>query len=103
MTMNTKSTGETTTKSTANEASNDFLKAYARLRTVLDSMEITALRYCLMDTNSAKRIKRAKEIENVVMPVIKEFESKIPKQSLRPCPDDLFNCDGCCLPYPCVP
>jgi hypothetical protein len=104
MATNMKSTGNTTTqKSTAKEGSNDFPKAYARLRTVLDSLELTALRYCLKDTSSAKRIERAKEIEAVLIPIIREFENNIPKLKPSECPDGFFNCGGCCLPYPCVP
>ncbi len=104
MATNTKSTGKiTNNESTAYEASNDFLKTYARLRTVLDSLETTALRYCLKDTNPAKRIERAKEIETVLLPMIKKLENGIPKEGSSICPDGLFDCGGCCLPYPCVP
>ncbi len=100
MAANTKSTDKTTTeKSSAKGGSNDFLKAYAQLRTVLDGMEITAVRYCLKDTNPAKRIERAKEIEAVLMPIIR----KLSKEAPPICPDGFFECDGCCQPYPCVP
>lgn len=99
MAMDTESTSKTTNnESTAKEASNDFLKAYARLRTVLDSMEITALRYCLKDTNLVKRIERAKEIEALLMPTIR----KLSKETLSRCPDGFADCDGCCVPYPCI-
>ncbi len=100
MAMNTESTNKTTiNESTAKDASNDFLISYARLRTVLDSLEITALRYCLKDTNLVKRIERAKEIEAVLMPAIKKLSKEAPSR----CPDGFVDCDGCCQPYPCVP
>lgn len=102
MPTNTKSTSKTSTMESAKGGSNDFLKAYARLRTVLDSLEITSLRYCLKDTSSAKRIERAKEIEAVLMPIIREFENNIPKMKPTPCPAGFFNCGGCCVPYPCA-
>lgn len=98
--MNTELTSKTTiNESTDKEASNDFLKAYARLRTVLDSLEITTLRYCLKDTSPVKRIERAKEIEAVLMPVIRKLSKDAPSR----CPDGFVDCDGFCLPYPCVP
>ncbi len=103
MAMDTESNSKTTNnESTAYEASTDFLKAYARLRTVLDGMEITALRYCLKDTSSVKRIERAKEIEAILLPIIKKLENRIQKQDSSICPDGLFDCDGCCVPYHCI-
>lgn len=98
MIEDTKNTADTAPTATA--AANDFPTAYIRLRTIIDSLEMTALRYFLKDTDAAKRIKRAKEIEDQLMPVIRKLENKslvIPGV----CPDGYETCNGCCVPYPC--
>ncbi len=79
----------------------NFPKAYMRLRTVLDSLELTALRYCLKDTDAAKRTARAEELERVLMPIITEYQNKMRTNSSGGCPDGYFDCNGCCVPYPC--
>ena len=80
----------------------DFSKDYMRLRTVLDSIELMALRYCLKDADPSKRIRRAKEIEAELMPLIRKYNDNInsglPSQI---CPDGFNDCGGCCVPYPC--
>ncbi len=84
---------------------NDFLKAYKRFRTVLDGLEITALRYCMNNNDDAHRIARAKEIEEKLMPIIEEFQSKMHTNLNLPlnidCPEGFYNCGGCCVPYEC--
>jgi len=87
---------------TEGSGSGDFLKVYARLRTVLDGLEITALRYCLKDKDEAKRIARAEELEQVLMPIITKYQNSTMSSPNAGCPDGFFDCGGCCLPYPCI-
>ncbi|MDQ3087952.1 MAG: hypothetical protein M3Q78_05070 [Acidobacteriota bacterium] len=86
---------------TEDSSSGDFLKAYARLRTVLDGMEITSLRYCLKDKDEAKRIARAEELEQALMPIIVKYQTSMGSGPGAGCPDGYFDCNGCCVPYPC--
>lgn len=108
MATKTKSTTtkSTTAKSTTNKPKpkkdeKEFYKAYARFRTVLDGLEITALRYCLKDADPAKRIKRAKEVEKKIMPIITELQNKLNPTANTLCPEGFYNCGGCCVPYQC--
>lgn len=78
----------------------DFMAAYARLRTVLDGLEINALRYCLSAPGDDERAQRAAEIEKEVMPLVKRFQAKTPGE--EGCPDGYFDCNGVCVPYACV-
>jgi hypothetical protein len=104
--MATKKTAAAKTTTTAAaktvKGSDDFPAAYIRFRTVLDSMEAIALRYCLKDTDPAKRIRRAQEIEKDLMPIIEKYQAKL-KAIANPgeCPDGFNNCGGCCVPYQC--
>jgi hypothetical protein len=81
----------------------DFPEVYVRFRTVLDGLEMTALRYCLQDKDAAKRIHRAKEIETMLMPIVKDLENRMRKLINSPeiCPDGYYDCGGCCVPYQC--
>lgn len=100
MATNKKTTTETTYTS---RGTRDFPKAYMRLRTVLDSLEISALQYCLEDKNAATRRLRAGEIEAWVMPVIRKLQGKLMEPGAIPgdCGDGYHNCGGVCVPYPC--
>jgi hypothetical protein len=88
-------------KTTKPTGSNNFPKAYMRFRTMLDGLEITALRYCLKDKNAAKRIARAEELAHVLMPIITEYQNKMNMDLQVDCPDGFNNCGGCCVPYDC--
>lgn len=84
--------------------SGNFLKAYIRLRTVLDGLEIASLRYVLNDGDTAGRTARAEELEKVLMPIITEYQqNKMQTNAGAECPDGFFSCcnGGCCVPYPC--
>ena len=85
------------------KTSDDFPQAYIRFRTVLDALEMTAMRYFLKDKDPAKRVARAEEFERDLMPIIKQYQRRMIGGS-RPgeCPEGFFDCgNGCCLPYPC--
>ena len=95
-----------TTERTTPEGRGGFAKAYIRLRTVMDALEVNALRYCLDNTTTDERIKRAADIENKLMGVI-EYVQGIPKKSsdvnrLGICDDGYYNCGGVCVPYQCT-
>lgn len=90
---------ETTTEK---DGAGNFPKAYIRLRTLLDGLEMTSLRYCLKDKDTAERIARAEELERVLMPIITEYQNKMRTNANVDCPDGYFDCGGCCVPYPCV-
>lgn len=99
MATSKKTTGkQTTTAKTAK----DFPAAYIRLRTVLDSLEIETLRYCLDDKNVQKRLKRIADAESLLMTVIGKLKDKTIKPGdTDACGDGLFNCGGVCVPYQC--
>lgn len=75
------------------------LAQYARLRTILDSLELGALRYYLDTQNRAERNERFKTIESAVMPVIREMWGS--GQAQAECPEGYMNCGGVCVPYQC--
>lgn len=81
----------------------DFPKAYVRLRTVLDGLQISVLRYCLEEESAKTRVKRMTEIERMVLPMIHAIQDKL---AMAPgsgggCPDGYFDCGGVCVPYQC--
>ena len=88
----------TTDKTTTAKSSGNLPRTYIRLRTILDALEISALRYCMIDTNAAEAIRRAKELETLLMPIVTRFQSKMQSD----CPDGYFNCGGCCVCHPCI-
>jgi hypothetical protein len=111
MSTNVKGTGTQAAK-----PGSDYMQRYIRLRTILDSLESTGLRYCLAGESENERIKRAKKIEALVMPVIKEIaklSAPKPKKSKKSanivafsnpgqvCPEGYCNCNGVCVPYDC--
>ena len=81
----------------------DFLKPYMRLRTLLDGIEATALRYCLADKKAGERIRREEELEKLLMPVIDEIAnlSGIGPTAAGGCGDGYNNCGGVCVPWVC--
>lgn len=86
------------------EGSGDFPHAYIRFRTVLDGLELTAMRYFLKDNDEAQRIARAQELENLLMPIINEYQNKMNSSlaaSQDVCPEGMNSCNGCCVPYNC--
>jgi hypothetical protein len=80
----------------------DFRKHYIRLRTVIDSLESTALRYCLKGKSPKARIKRARALERIIMPAVKEIAAISEElAALGPCGDGYCLCNGVCVPYDC--
>ena len=90
------------------ETSKSFDKPYIRLRTVLDALEANALHYILKDKNDGVRIERAKEVEGLLMPILRLIggtpaakNAVSAEASLGGCPDGFHDCGGCCVPYAC--
>ena len=92
---------KTNSKKKENKSGCDYQNAYIRLRTVLDSLEITAIQYCLKDTNEQKRIKRADELVQMLLPIIQAIRGKTFGQGPQGCGEGYFDCGGVCVPYQC--
>ena len=87
------------------------LEEYARLRTMLDSLEIGALRYYLDPTDPKVRTDRLEYLTKQLMPIVdkiwgtgstKKGPPKKKKKVEIDCPDGYHDCNGCCVPYPCI-
>ncbi|MEN3335498.1 MAG: hypothetical protein V7641_4863 [Blastocatellia bacterium] len=76
----------------------DYLKPYARLRTVLDALDIAVLRHYWDGETAADKNRRAAELEGLIRPVIDQLRKK---GIAEECPAGLNNCGGCCVPYRC--
>jgi hypothetical protein len=73
---------------------------YVRLRTILDSLEIGALRYYLDHTDTAEKKKRLELLETDLMPIVTKLWGG--KGLAIDCPEGYTNCNGCCVPYSCL-
>ena len=82
------------------------LEQYAHLRTILDSLEIGALRYYLDSADPQVRQKHFDYLTKHLMPIIDKLwgtSSDKRKKGLEvDCPDGYHECNGCCVPYPCL-
>ncbi len=85
------------------EGTDGFPKAYIRLRTVLDALEMNSLYYVLKPTkqDNKLRIARAKEATALLEECYKQIHGLIPKGELQSCPPGYHDCDGMCVPYNC--
>ena len=70
---------------------------YANLRTLLDSLELAALRYYLSASNGSEKNKRYDELNDLIRPVMLEIWGGFNID----CPPGFYDCDGCCVPYKC--
>ena len=90
------------------------LPGYVSLRTVLDAVEVGALRFFLSGETDVERSERGKKLEKELRAVLRQIEKRsapAAKVALSRsddaapdsgCPDGYFLCDGCCVPYPCA-
>jgi hypothetical protein len=72
---------------------------YAELRTILDSLQTGALRYYLEPEDPYVRQRNFDYLYKQLMPIINHvwaIEKEIE------CPDGYYECNGCCIPYPCL-
>ena len=79
-------------------------KDYVTLRTMLDSLEVGALRYFLSGEGLSQP-RKIEKLKGMLQPVIDELWH--PLQAAKnsavetDCPPGYFDCDGCCVPYKC--
>ena len=76
------------------------LAQYARLRTILDSLDIGALRYYLDARSAAEREQRYEKLQSALLPIIREIWNR--GEGLADCPEGYIDCGGVCVPYQCV-
>ncbi len=88
---------ENTKETYTSRDTDGFPEAYIRLRTLLDALEIKALRYVLKGENAAARIELAKKIEPLLRHCIEHIEG----QPIIGCDDGFKMCAGVCVPYEC--
>jgi hypothetical protein len=84
-----------------NKLSDDFPKAYIRLRTVLDALEVGIIQRCLREESASERVKRAEEMEAWLIPIIDKLKIKTSKPPYTSCAEGYYNCGGVCVPYQC--
>jgi hypothetical protein len=79
--------------------------AYMQLRTMLDSLEIGAIRYYLMARDAPGKQHRYIALDERLMPIINWLwaERSVSAKSgdYVECPPGYVDCNGCCVPYPC--
>ena len=88
------------------------LKQYTDLRTLLDSLEVGALRFYLNDKGNMTPTQKYRYLKEMLMPVIDEVwhqlratdpvgrKKKLASAEIE-CPPGYFACDGVCVPYNC--
>jgi hypothetical protein len=92
----------TTAKTSVQKEPEEFYEAYIRLRTVLDALEISALRYCLTEKDEKTRVRQANKIVKALKPLVKRFQNSAASSGPGgTCEDGFFNCNGVCVPYQC--
>lgn len=84
----------------------DPIDAYVQLRTMLDSLEIGAIRYYLMARDVPAKQRRFIELDEKLMPIVKWLWGGATGIGMAPrpdveCPAGYIDCNGCCVPYPC--
>jgi hypothetical protein len=80
------------------------LKQYTNLRTLLDSLEVGALRFYLSGKGMSAR-QKYRYLEDRLMPIIDEMWHQ-PQGSNKlalefGCPPGYYECQGVCVPYTC--
>jgi len=79
-------------------------KQYTNLRTMLDSLEVGALRFFLNGTGMPQGQKYT-YLEGMLRPTIEALWSQQPQATDKlvdtECPPGYYDCDGCCVPYKC--
>jgi hypothetical protein len=70
---------------------------YTKLRVLLDSLEVGALRYFLNDT-APSQPQKLKYLQETLMPIIEDLWGE---EFQTDCPDGYYDCNGCCVPYRC--
>jgi hypothetical protein len=73
---------------------------YVRLRTILDSLEIGAIRYYRDGKDEAEKRERLAGLEAELLPVIRRLYP-VKVGIAGGCPSGYISCDGVCVPYSC--
>jgi len=71
---------------------------YVELRTLLDSLEIGALRFYLNDTSASQKEQNFKKLKPELMHIINQVWGRDREIT---CPRGYTECDGACVPYSC--
>ena len=80
---------------------NQNLKQYIELRTILDSLEIGALRFYLNATDPTQQEKNFQYLKTQTKPILDHiWAKKSPREA--DCPEGYHDCSGCCVPYNCI-
>lgn len=101
-----------TTKQTSDSKTRNYRHSYVKLRTIIDALEMGSLRYFLSGGSDEERDERAKKLIDLLRPVVKQIEdldkgtSAVKLRAVggdpgSECPPGYYECDGCCVPYPC--
>jgi len=90
-------------KSKSSKKIGNYGPSYIGLRTVLDALEVAAIRYYLDGKTVAERNRRQEKMRMMFVPLAQELYSLTdPNEGqIARCPPGYYNCGGCCLPYPC--
>ena len=78
-------------------------KDYTTLRTLLDSLEVGALRYFLSGSGLSQP-QKLKYLKDQLMPIIDDLwhQQSADKRGIEAeCPPGYYDCEGCCVPYKC--
>jgi hypothetical protein len=75
----------------------DSGSSYVRLRTVLDALELAALRFYLCKETAEERDQAGEKIESMALDMIGNLRNV----HAGACPRGYNNCGGVCVPYPC--
>lgn len=79
------------------EATSD--QAYVQLRTILDSVQIGAIRYFVSATTPEARREKVEQIQELLMPTVRLFWGN--DSGAIDCPEGYTECHGACVPYTC--
>jgi hypothetical protein len=82
-------------------------EAYVHLRTMLDSLEIGAIRYYLTAGDLPAKQRRYIALDKKLMPIIEWLWGEAGSGARAvagpdvECPEGYIDCHGVCVPYPC--
>ena len=80
---------------------NENYKQYAELRTILDSLEIGALRYYLNAPDPGQQEANFQYLKTQTKPILDHVWGRN-KPNIGECPEGYHDCGGYCVPYDCM-
>jgi len=75
------------------------LNQYVQLRTMLDSLQIGALRYFVDPEDPCEQEAHFEYLYKHLMPIIQHVWAQSKDTD---CPEGYYDCNGCCVPYQCI-